>query len=361
MKTDKEHQTMKNLLIKGDNIKGLYYLLQTRKLKGKIDLVYIDPPFATGGKFTITDGRASTISNSRNGEIAYSDKLVGKVFVEFLRERMLLLKELMSEQGSIYVHIDYKIGHYVKVMMDEIFGIDNFRNDITRIKCNPKNFDRVGFGNIKDLILFYTKSSNPIWNEPREKYTEKDIEKLFPKIDKQGRRYTTVPIHAPGETENGKSNQPFKGMMPPKGRHWRTDVETLEKWDREGLIEWSSTGNPRKIIYADEREGKRVQDVWEFKDPQYPAYPTEKNSEMLDLIIRTSSNPESIVLDCFCGSGTTLKSAHINQRRWIGIDQSEHAIKATIAKLKSIKGDLFITKPEYEFIDLEEVLHTVNA
>jgi len=352
---------MKNLLIKGDNIKGLYYLLQTRKLKGKIDLVYIDPPFATGGNFTITDGRASTISNSRNGEIAYSDKLVGKVFVEFLRERMLLLKELMSEQGSIYVHIDYKIGHYVKVMMDEIFGIDNFRNDITRIKCNPKNFDRVGFGNIKDLILFYTKSSNPIWNEPREKYTEKDIEKLFPKIDKQGRRYTTVPIHAPGETENGKSNQPFKGMMPPKGRHWRTDVETLEKWDREGLIEWSSTGNPRKIIYADEREGKRVQDVWEFKDPQYPAYPTEKNSEMLDLIIRTSSNPESIVLDCFCGSGTTLKSAHINQRRWIGIDQSEHAIKATIAKLKSIKGDLFITKPEYEFIDLEEVLHTVNA
>lgn len=352
---------MINLLIKGDNIKGLYYLLQTRKLKGKIDLVYIDPPFATGGNFTITDGRASTISNSRNGEIAYSDKLVGKVFVEFLRERMLLLKELMSEQGSIYVHIDYKIGHYVKVMMDEIFGIDNFRNDITRIKCNPKNFDRVGFGNIKDLILFYTKSSNPIWNEPREKYTEKDIEKLFPKIDKQGRRYTTVPIHAPGETENGKSNQPFKGMMPPKGRHWRTDVETLEKWDREGLIEWSSTGNPRKIIYADEREGKRVQDVWEFKDPQYPAYPTEKNSEMLDLIIRTSSNPESIVLDCFCGSGTTLKSAHINQRRWIGIDQSEHAIKATIAKLKSIKGDLFITKPEYEFIDLEEVLHTVNA
>jgi len=274
---------------------------------------------------------------------------------------MLLLKELMSEQGSIYVHIDYKIGHYVKVMMDEIFGIDNFRNDITRIKCNPKNFDRVGFGNIKDLILFYTKSSNPIWNEPREKYTEKDIEKLFPKIDKQGRRYTTVPIHAPGETENGKSNQPFKGMMPPKGRHWRTDVETLEKWDREGLIEWSSTGNPRKIIYADEREGKRVQDVWEFKDPQYPVYPTEKNSEMLDLIIRTSSNPESIVLDCFCGSGTTLKSAHINQRRWIGIDQSEHAIKATIAKLKSTKGDLFITKPEYEFIDLEEVLHTVNA
>jgi len=352
----KEEESMRNLLIKGDNIQGLNYLLHNRNMKGRIDLVYIDPPFATGGNFTITDGRASTISNSKNGDVAYSDNVIGKDFVEFLKARMILLKELMSEQGSIYVHIDYKIGHYVKVMMDEIFGIENFRNDITRIKCNPKNFDRIGYGNIKDLILFYTKSSNPIWNEPRERYTEKNMEKLFPKIDKQGRRYTTVPIHAPGETQNGKSNQPFKGMKPPKGRHWRTDVETLEQWDKEGLIEWSSTGNPRKIIYADEREGKRVQDIWEFKDPQYPKYPTEKNSEMLDLIIRTSSNPESIVLDCFCGSGTTLKSAHINNRRWIGIDQSEHAIKATIAKLESIKGNLFIRKPEYEFINLETAL-----
>ncbi len=347
---------MKNLLIKGNNTQGLNYLLENRKLKGKIDLVYIDPPFATNGNFTITDGRASTISNSRNGDIAYSDKLTGKEFIEYLRERLILLKKLLSEQGSIYLHIDYKIGHYVKVMMDEVFGIENFRNDITRIKCNPKNFDRLGYGNIKDLILFYTKSSKPIWNEPREKYTEKDFEKLFPKIDKQGRRYTTVPIHAPGETENGKSNQPFKGIMPPKGRHWRTDTETLEQCDKEGLIEWSSTGNPRKIIFADEREGKRVQDVWEYKDPQYPVYPTEKNSELLDLIVRTSSNSDSIVLDCFCGSGTTLKSAQLNGRKWIGIDQSEHALKATIEKLETIKGDLFIAKPEYEFIKMEKIL-----
>lgn len=347
---------MENLLIKSDNIQGLDYLLKEKKLKGKIDLIYIDPPFATNGNFTITNGRASTISNSRNGNIAYSDKLIGKDFIEFLIERLILLKELLSEHGSIYLHIDYKIGHYVKVMMDEIFGIENFRNDITRIKCNPKNFDRIGYSNIKDLILFYTKSSKPIWNEPREKYTKKDLEKLFPKTDKQGRRYTTVPIHAPGETENGKSNQPFKGILPPKGRHWRTDVETLEQWDKEGLIEWSSTGNPRKIIFADEREGKRVQDIWEYKDPQYPIYPTEKNSELLDLIIRTSSNEGSIVLDCFCGSGTTLKSAHIQGRKWIGIDESEHAIKATIEKLRKIKGDLFIPKPSYEFIELEKLI-----
>ncbi len=346
---------MKNLLIKSDNIKGLNYLLNEKDLKGKIDLVYIDPPFATGGNFTITDGRASTISNSRNGDVAYSDKLLGNDFLDFIRKRLLLLKELMSEQGSIYLHIDYKIGHYVKIVMDEVFGIENFRNDITRIKCNPKNFNRLGYGNVKDLILFYSKSSNPIWNEPREKYTEKDFERLFPKMDKQGRRYTTVPIHAPGETENGKSNQAFKGILPPKGRHWRTDVETLEQWDKEGLIEWSSTGNPRKIIFADEREGKRVQDIWEYKDPQYPTYPTEKNLDLLDLIIKTSSKEDSIVLDCFCGSGTTLKSAQTSKRKWIGNDQSIHAIKATKDKLKTIEGDLFIAKPDFEFLELENV------
>jgi adenine-specific DNA-methyltransferase len=284
--------------------------------------------------------------------------LKGTDFIEFLRERLILISELLSEQGSIYLHIDCKIGHYVKVMMDEVFGVENFRNDITRIKCNPKNFDRIGYGNIKDLILLYTKTQNPIWNEPRKKYSEKDLENLFSKKDKQGRRYTTVPIHAPGETENGKSNQPFKGMLPPAGRHWRTDVETLEQWDKDGLIEWSSKGNPRKIIYADEREGMRVQDIWEFKDPQYPDYPTEKNAEMLDLIVKTSSNENSIVLDCFCGSGTTLKSAQTNNRYWIGIDQSELAIQATINKLKSKDGNLFLQKPEYEFIELNKILHT---
>jgi adenine-specific DNA-methyltransferase len=343
----------KNFLIQSENINALKYLIVQKKLTEQIDLVYIDPPFATGGNFTITNGRATTISNSRNGILAYADTLKGNEFLFFLKERLLLLKELLSEQGSIYLHIDYKIGHYVKVLMDEVFGIDNFRNDITRIKCNPKNFERIGYGNIKDMILFYTKSAKPIWNEPKEKYTDKDIEKLFPKIDSQGRRYTTVPLHAPGETENGKSSQLFKGIAPPEGRHWRTDVETIEQWDNVGLIEWSSNGNPRKIIYADEREGKRMQDIWEFKDPQYPQYPTEKNADLLDMIIKTSSNEASIVLDCFCGSGTTLLAAQNNRRKWIGIDKSELAINAAKNKLNIAKDDLFINENTYTFLNLE--------
>lgn len=347
---------MQNLLLKSENIQGLKYLLNEKELEGKIDLVYIDPPFATGSDFTFSEERTSTISQSKNDKIAYSDKLKGEEFLDFLRQRLILLKRLLSDKGSIYLHIDYKVGHYVKILMDEVFGTENFRNDITRIKCNPKNFKRIGYGNIKDMILFYTKTKNPIWNEPKEKYTEDDLKRLFPKKNEEGRSYTTVPIHAPGETQNGKSSQAFKGILPPKGRHWRTDIETLELWDEQGLIEWSSTGNPRKIIFADEKEGKRVQDIWEFKDPQYPTYPTEKNADLLNLIIKTSSEENSIVLDCFCGSGTTLKSAQENNRCWIGIDQSAQAIKSTKNKLETLQGNLFVKTEGYEFLDLEEAL-----
>ena len=348
----KESQSS-NLLIKANNLVALKQLITKHQLNGKIDLVYLDPPFATNNVFTISDGRASTISNIADGSIAYTDTLKGFEFIEFIRERLVLLHTLLSNKGSIYLHIDYKIGHYVKVVMDEIFGIENFRNDITRVKCNPKNFARKGYGNIKDLILFYSKTNNPIWNEPKTPYTEEDKLKLFPKIEKSGRRYTTIPLHAPGETQNGKTAQAFKGILPPQGRHWRSDVGILEQWDENGLIEWSDNGNPRKKIYFDQQQGKRVQDIWEFKDPPYPIYPTEKNADLLDLIVKTSSNPESIVLDCFAGSGTTLKAAHLNGRKWIGIDQSEQAINAITKKLSNIEGDLFVQNVDYKLLKAE--------
>lgn len=345
---------MENLLLLSENLHALQYLLEVENLANKVDLVYIDPPFATGMNFTITQGRATTISNSKTGDIAYKDTLKGDEFLDFLSERLVLLRELLSDRGSIYLHIDYKIGHYVKVLMDKIFGMENFRNDISRIKCNPKNFARIGYGNVKDMILFYSKSANPIWNEPYQAYDESDMERLFPKKDKNNRRYTTVPIHAPGETLNGKSSQAFNGIFPPKGRHWRTDVETLQQWDREGLIEWSSAGNPRKIIYADERKGKRVQDIWDYKDPQYPDYPTEKNMELIERIVQTSSDEGSLVLDCFCGSGTTLVAAQNNGRKWIGVDQSPLAIDVTRKRLGQQKYSLFGGSSEYTYLELRK-------
>ena len=227
----------RNKLIQGGNVAVMRTLLDEHNLGGKIDLVYIDPPFATNGHFKISKDRANTISSSNDDDIAYSDTLLGAEFLEFLRERLIFLRELLSDRGSIYLHIDYKIGHYVKIIMDEVFGKDHFRNDITRIKCNPKNFDRKAYGNVKDMILFYSKSDNPIWHDIKVPFSEADAERLFKKTDKDGRKYTTIPLHAPGETANGKTGGAWRGVKPPKGRHWRSDPKILEELDKQGLIE----------------------------------------------------------------------------------------------------------------------------
>ncbi len=329
-----------NMLIFGDNLQALQALMMDPCIKGKVRLVYIDPPFATNQEFRSGERRTATVSSSLQDDKAYEDKLLGAEYIEFLRDRMTLLREILADDGSIYVHVDWKMGHYVKVLIDEVFGQERFINHITRIKCNPKNFERKGYGNITDMILFYSKTDRYVWNEPREDMTEEDIQRLFPKVDKDGRRYTTTPLHAPGETRNGPTGKAWRGIAPPRGRHWRYPPDELERLDQQGLIEWSSTGNPRKKIYADEvlAKGKKRQDVWEFKDPPYPSYPTEKNVEMLKVIVEASSNSDDLVLDCFAGSGTTLIAAEELGRRWIGIDSSKRAIDVAQSRLLSMKS-----------------------
>lgn len=322
----------KSLLVEGDNLEALKLIFP--KYKGKVDLIYIDPPYNTSQVFTFTNGRQNTISRGRNGKIAYSDNLSLKDYLFFLEERLLLLRDYLSEQGSIYLHIDYKVGHYVKVLMDKIFGVDNFKNDITRIKSNPKNFERKAWGNEKDMILFYAKNYDMnIWNDIRMMLSDEEKKSNFKKKDSKG-YYTTVPLHAPGETENGETGMEWRGMLPPSGRHWRVSPKKLDELDSYGMIEWSKNNNPRLKKYVNEHKGKKYQDVWCFKDPQNPSYPTEKNKEMLDLIIRQSSHQGSIILDCFCGSGSTLKEADKLGRRFVGIDNSSFAIEVTEEKLE---------------------------
>ena len=324
-----KNSTWISRVYRGDNLDILKELLKDAAVRGQVRLVYIDPPYGTGQSFTISSERKATISRTYRGENAYHDHLSGKDYLDFLRPRLELLRELMADDGSIYVHIDCKIGHYVKVLMDEIFGQRSFRNDITRIKCNPKNFKRHAYSNLKDMILFYTKGSDSIWNNPRDPFSAAELRRLFPKIDEDGRHYTTTPLHAPGETRNGPTGKPWKGLQPPAGRHWRYSPSALTELNEAGLIEWSSTGNPRLKKYAEEaaKAGKVLQDVWVFKDPPYPRYPTEKNLDLLKLIVRTSSNPGDLVLDCFCGSGGTLVAAQELGRQFIGIDNSDFAIK----------------------------------
>jgi adenine-specific DNA-methyltransferase len=180
--------------------------------------------------------------------------------------------------------------------------------------------------------------------------SEEKRKELFPKKDPKFGYYTTNPIHAPGKTIDGDTGREWKGMLPPKGRHWRYSREVLTELDNKGLIEWSSTGNPRKVVLVSEHKGFKVQDVWEFKDKglSYVDYPTQKNFDFLERIIRNSSNEESIVLDCFAGSGSTLKIAEKLNRKWIGVDNSTHSyniVKETF-KRDSIKCNY------YEYVPL---------
>ncbi|HZJ36938.1 MAG TPA: DNA methyltransferase [Gillisia sp.] len=314
---EQNHRLSENKFLFGDN----YFILKKLidNYRGKIDLVYIDPPFGTGQDF-----------NSIENQSAYSDKLVDSEFLEFIRKRLFLIRELLSERGSIYLHIDKKIGHYVKIIMDEVFGYNNYINDITRIKCNPKNFARNAYGNYSDMVLYYSKNRDmQIWNELREPMSDDKRKGLFPKNSLKLGDYTTHPIHAPGSTVNGDTGLEWKGLLPPKGRHWRYSRAVLTELDEKGLIEWSNTGNPRKKVFAKEHKGFKIQDVWEFKDKglSYVDYPTQKNDALIERIILNSSNEDSIVLDCFSGSGSTLRVADKLKRKWIGVDNSAHSFE----------------------------------
>ena len=327
--------------------------------QGKVDLVYIDPPYNTKSIFYYDNKKTSTISSSKNVDIAYKDNMDFKDYLEFIRERLILIHKLLSPKGTLYLHIDIKVGHYVKIILDEVFGTNNFINDITRVKSNPKNFSRNAYGNEKDVIYIYSKiEKNNIFNNILNPISKEKIEKKFSKIDKNGRRYTTVPCHAPGETKNGVTGTKWKDVFPPKGRHWRYSPEELEKLDKDNRIEWSKNGVPRIIKYADEHNGEKIQDIWkDFKDPQYPDYPTQKNLDMLELIIKQSSNENSIIMDCFAGSASFLEMGLKNNRFVIGVDNSDIAYKLLLSnqnlqKIEVIIEDKKISKKQFKQMNL---------
>ena len=322
---------MEHLYHAGDNLEGLG-LLRERSIR--VDLVYIDPPFATNTQFRMDSKRANTVSAS--GELAFSDTLMGGDYLDQLGRRLEAIRSVMAEDGSIYVHIDVKMEHHLRLLMDGVFGARNFRNSITRIKCNPKNFNQYSYGNIKDAILFYSVSPDRIkWRPQEEPLTEEDVVLRYPMLDIDGRRYTTTPLHAPGVTRKGATGGQWRGMPPPAGRHWRYPPDKLDELDAAGLILWSSTGNPRKKIFADESSGKLPQDVWVYKDPQRPSYPTQKNAAMLERIILTSSEPGDTVLDCYAGSGNTLLESARLGRRFVGMDDAPAAWQVTERRLRA--------------------------
>ncbi len=337
-----------NRLYYGDNLGILANLLNDNIVRGKVRLIYIDPPFSTQCTFL-----------SRRQKHAYEDTLTGIEFIEFLRKRLILLREILAEDGSVYLHLDEKMIFHLKLIMDEIFGAENYRNCIIRKKCNPKNYTRKTYGNIADYILFYTKSSEYVWNRPIEPWTEESTKEYQYIETGTGRRFMKVPVHAPG-VRKGETGKPWRGIMPPPGKHWQYPPTKLEEMDAGGEIFWSANGNPRRKVYLDESSGVSVQNIWtDFKDAhnqniRITGYPTEKNPDMLKRIIEASSNPGDLVLDCFSGSGTTLAVASETGRRWIGVDNSYEAIKTIFERFE--QG----TRPMGDFVEKKSKEHKRN-
>ena len=318
-----------NRLIYGDNLPVLASLLRDERVAGHVRLVYIDPPFATQSRF-----------ESRQQAHAYDDHLTGAEYLEFLRARLILLRELIADDGSLYLHLDSKMAFEGKILLDEVFGPKNFRNLITRKKSNPKNYTRKQFGNVTDFILFYSKSSHYVWNQVFEPRDEVSAAREYRFKDQAtGRRYMKVPVHAPG-VRNGVTGGEWNGMLPPRGKHWQLTPERLTELDRRGDIYWSPSGNPRRKLYMDDA-GAPAQDLWlDFKDAhnqmiEVTGYPTEKNLKLLERIVAASSDVGDIVLDAFSGSGTTAIAAESLGRQWIAIDNSPLAIETTVGRLTS--------------------------
>lgn len=317
-----------NRLYNADNLGVLAALNADPEVRGKVRLVYIDPPYATATAF-----------ESRKQTHAYDDHLVGPAFVENLRERLILIHQLLADDGSLYLHLDERMAFHFKIVLDEIFGPRGYRNMITRKKCNPKNYTKKTYGNVADYILFYTKSESYVWNRPLEPWTDDKIAKEYQYVDERGRRYKKVPVHAPG-VRNGATGGPWRDMMPPPGKHWQYVPDKLDAFDAAGDIYWSPTGNPRRKVYLDESNGIPVQDIWlDMRDAhnqniRITGYPTEKPDPMLARIILASSNPGDLVMDCYSGSGTTLAVASRLGRQWIGCDSGNEAIKTTLARFK---------------------------
>lgn len=308
-----------------DNFYGLHGLINSNK---KATLIYMDPPYATGMDFI-----------SKELESAYKDHMDEAEYLEYLRRRLILSREVLSDDGSIYLHIGHQMVSHVKLIMDEVFGKSNFRNIITRRKCSSKNYTKKQYANINDFVLFYSKNDNYKWSQPGVTPDKEWIEKEYNKSDDRG-LYKLVPIHAPG-VRNGATGKEWKGMLPPPGKHWQYTPETLDELDASGMMHWSKNGNPRKKVYLTKDKKIPLTDYWQnYRDAHHQSvmitgYPTEKNLDMLKMIVSASSEPGDLVLDPFCGSGTTLHAARDLGRRWIGMDQSITAAKSTIKRMNS--------------------------
>jgi adenine-specific DNA-methyltransferase len=341
-----------NRLIWGDNLLAMQALL-TQGYEGKINLIYIDPPFDSKADYShkmVIEGNEFTKEPSVIERLAYKDTWIGGTdsYLDMLYPRLQLMKRLLSDDGSIYVHIGPNMDSYVRVLMDEIFGRENSLNQIVWRRANAHN-DPKRYGIITDIILFYARSGNYVWNDVYVPYGEDYVKSHWQKKDSNGRRYRLIPLDAPKHGRGSKGLlYEWKGKWPAKTRTWSCTKERMEQYESEGKIEYTSTGTPCLKRYIDETPGTPVQCLWDDIPPVNPmakervGFDTQKPSALLERIIRASSVEAGLVADFFCGSGTTLYVAEKLNRRWIGCELGKVGVQVTRARLVESRAKPFL-------------------
>src|SRR3989338_319903 len=326
-----------NRMIYGDNLLAMQALLagdkDTPSMRGKIDLIYIDPPFDSKADYRTKITLPHTDIEQRPTVIeqfAYADtwKDGTASYLAMMVTRLILMRELLSEQGSIYVHIDWHVGHYVKVIMDEIFGKENFRNEITWQKTNSPKAQSKGFGTQHDILFVYSKSSNGVFNQQFREFDAKSLV-TYSYDDNDGKgKFRLIELEAQGVQKTaGRKSFEFKGHK----AQYLYNINILTQWDKEGRIYHTSTGRYSKKQYLDEMEGVLLSDIWVDQDvapiqsSEKIGYDTQKPYGLLNRIIRSFSKENSLVADFFSGSGTTGAVAEKLGRKWIMSDLGKPA------------------------------------
>jgi len=338
----------RNKLIWGDNLLVTGSLLE--KFAGKIDLIYIDPPFAVGADFAFRAavGESEVEVDKEPSAIeakAYRDTW-GRgydSYLEMLSRRLTLMRELLSENGTIYVHVGPTVSHYVRVLLEEIFGSSQFVNEVIWRRAFAHN-DPSRCGQIHDTIFIFQKGERRTWNTVYQEPSKDYVEQFFDQYDDvRKERYNRLPMDAPRHGDGGNLIYEWKGVWPAPNRTWAYVKEKMQEFDREGRIHYPKTrGMPRLKRYESEYEGTVLQDIWidvnkiHNQSQELLGYSTQKPEVLLDRIIRSSSNPGELVADLFSGSGTTLAVAEKLGRRWIGCDLGRWGIHVSRKRLLEI-------------------------
>jgi DNA modification methylase len=343
-----------NKLIWGDN-KLILSSLKNGPLREEIEkqgglkLIYIDPPFDVGADFSMDieiGGDTFTKKPNILEEIAYRDTW-GKgadSFIAMIYERLVLMRDLLAEDGSIYVHCDWRVNSHIRFCLDEIFGPANLRNEIVWKRTSARS-DSHTFNHIHDCIYLYGKSASFKFNEIHTAHAKEYLDRYYTYTENDGRRFATIDATQSG-LRNGLSGETWRGFSPSsKGNHWKFAVTELDRLDKEGRIYWPTKegGWPRLKSYLDEIKGAAIQSIWtDIKAANSQAvervdYPTQKPESLLERIIKASSNEGDLIADIFSGSGTALAVAEKLNRKWIGCDLGKFAIHTTRKRLIGVQ------------------------